>query len=195
MVLNGKTKKTSENKTDVLVADVDECGAKFSPCRWWAVCVNTLGSYSCHCRKGYGGKQCDVGKYSVYINSSLPAQCFLCDVPSPVHLPSFRRSSEILDWCSNPTSMQLFAVVTRYDTICDKMQSLFLLPHLLRVFTFVWRKLHIRIIHYLFCPNSSTFLIRENSKWQIHDCSFNMITWFPYQMTSSSHVNYHAFDI
>ena len=91
--------------------------------------------------------------------------------------------------------MQLFAVVTRYDTICDKMQSLFLLPHPLRVLTFVWRKLHIRIIYYLLCPNSSTFLIRENSKWRINDCSFNMITWFPYQMTSSSHVNYHAFDI
>ena len=70
MVLNGKTKKTSENKTDVLVADVDECGATFSPCRWWAVCVNTLGSYSCHCRKGYGGKQCDVGKHSLYITGS-----------------------------------------------------------------------------------------------------------------------------
>ena len=71
MVLDGKTKQTSENKTDVLVADVDECGAAFSPCRWWAVCVNTLGSYSCHCRKGYGGKQCDVGKHSVYINRKL----------------------------------------------------------------------------------------------------------------------------
>ena len=78
MVLNGKTKKTSENKTDVLVADVDECGATFSPCRWWAVCVNTLGSYSCHCRKGYRGKQCDVGKYSVYINPSLPLLPLRC---------------------------------------------------------------------------------------------------------------------
>ena len=42
------------------VLDVDECTQ--SPCGELFVCVNTIGSYKCHCRPGYKGSKCDFGK-------------------------------------------------------------------------------------------------------------------------------------
>lgn len=41
-------------------ADVDECDS--SPCKVGSVCVNSEGSYTCECEKGWGGKNCTDGK-------------------------------------------------------------------------------------------------------------------------------------
>lgn len=48
------------NTTDVKWAyaqcpDVDECGLGLHDCHTHAICTNTDGSFSCHCKKGYIG--------------------------------------------------------------------------------------------------------------------------------------------
>lgn len=37
--------------------DIDECAIS-SPCRNGATCINTNGSYTCSCAKGYEGRDC-----------------------------------------------------------------------------------------------------------------------------------------
>ena len=37
-----------------LVPDIDECSSE-NNCRVNATCTNTMGSYNCTCKKGYGG--------------------------------------------------------------------------------------------------------------------------------------------
>lgn len=40
--------------------DINEC--ENSPCDHNGTCINTLGSYSCHCPDGWQGKNCQKGK-------------------------------------------------------------------------------------------------------------------------------------
>lgn len=54
--------------------DIDECIVS-SPCRNGATCVNTNGSYTCTCAKGYEGKDCLINtddcrpcKYFIFIS-------------------------------------------------------------------------------------------------------------------------------
>ena len=76
-----------------------------------------------------------------------------------------------------------------------KARSYFLkLPNLERVHFCLGNIAYLRYLVSLL-PGSGTFLTRGKPRWRIHDCLFDMITWFLYQMTSSSHVIYHGFDI
>lgn len=44
----------------LFIVDVDECQS--SPCIH-GVCSDLLYAYSCQCYPGYGGAQCQIGKY------------------------------------------------------------------------------------------------------------------------------------
>ena len=42
-----------------IFADVNEC--KRNPCKNGAVCVNSHGGYTCQCKTGFKGKNCEHG--------------------------------------------------------------------------------------------------------------------------------------
>ena len=56
----------------ILLTDIDECAN--SPCNQW--CLNTVGSYICHCHIGYEvqGQNTCVGKRSLY----LALESYIC---------------------------------------------------------------------------------------------------------------------
>lgn len=52
------------NLSIVLLADVDPCS--INPCFNGGSCVNhPSGNYTCICKSGWAGKQCEVGKWQV----------------------------------------------------------------------------------------------------------------------------------
>lgn len=52
------------NLSIVLLADVDPCS--INPCLNGGSCVNhPSGNYTCICKSGWAGKQCEVGKWQV----------------------------------------------------------------------------------------------------------------------------------
>ena len=50
---------TTMNKIEILPADVDECDS--SPCQNGGTCVDGINSYTCNCKKGYIGSNCETG--------------------------------------------------------------------------------------------------------------------------------------
>jgi hypothetical protein len=52
--------------------DIDECALKVDTCDVNAVCINTIGSYSCHCKNGYRGSgqqgECYSKKFILFIH-------------------------------------------------------------------------------------------------------------------------------
>ena len=43
-------------------SDIDECYSAYNPCRNGGTCVNSVGGYSCHCKAGYSGINCEIGE-------------------------------------------------------------------------------------------------------------------------------------
>lgn len=66
--------------------DVDECGLGIDDCHVDAICINTDGSFSCHCRRGYKGDgrhYCDRTCYNDCVHgicSDKPLYTCNCDL-------------------------------------------------------------------------------------------------------------------
>ena len=58
-----------------LVPDIDECSSE-DKCHVNATCTNTIGSYNCACKKGYGGDGRDC---------SGKVQCNECIIATDAH--------------------------------------------------------------------------------------------------------------
>ena len=52
-----------------LALDVDECLTR--PCQNGGTCENLHGSYGCKCKKGFLGKHCEIGRYTLLLPQLL----------------------------------------------------------------------------------------------------------------------------
>ena len=56
------------------ISDTNECSSY--PCLNAATCTDKLNGYECHCRTGYSGETCAIGKTNVHIKQYLTLATF-----------------------------------------------------------------------------------------------------------------------
>ena len=54
-------------------ADIDECETRYEECGAHGICVNTVGSYYCVCKKGFAarGVECEGKLLKAWVNVNL----------------------------------------------------------------------------------------------------------------------------
>lgn len=66
-------------KFNYFCSDINECRTLVRPCPVGQDCINTLGSYACHCPIGYIGPACEISKL---FHSKYKAAKSLCQISS-----------------------------------------------------------------------------------------------------------------
>ena len=47
-----------------IFSDIDECA--INPCRNNGTCIDGIDGYSCKCKQGFNGTNCEIGKWTNY---------------------------------------------------------------------------------------------------------------------------------